>query len=197
MRTLIGTRSGLSQFAALAALAGISLTAEPGGWFRAGSHPADYEMGTDVNVAHTGRSSGYLKNKKPDAQGFGTYMQTFDATEYRGKRLRLSCFVKSEGVESWAGVWMRIDLDRKPAAFDNMQNRPIKGTQPWTKHEVVLDVDPKATAVAFGILLEGKGTVWLDDLKFETVSDQVPVTDMKLRQDNARNLDFESEPEKR
>jgi hypothetical protein len=35
---------------------------------------------------------------------------------------------------------MRVDRGQKPTAFDNMQNRAIKGTQPWTRHEIVLDV---------------------------------------------------------
>jgi hypothetical protein len=170
--------------------------AESRGWFKAGSHPNDYDMGTDLNIAFTGKSSGYLKNKKPEPEGFGTYMQMFDAAEYQGKRLRLSCFVQSENVEEWAGVWMRVDRDKKSTAFDNMQNRPIKGTQSWTRHEIVLNVDPKATAIAFGILLRGKGAAWIDDVSFEVVSDQVPVTDMHIRPETPHNLDFETETKK-
>jgi len=124
-------------------------------------------------------------------------MQTFDATEYRGKRLRLSAYVKSESVENWAGVWMRIDRAKESVAFDNMQNRPITGTQGWTQHSIVLDVDPNATGVAFGILLSGKGAVWIDDLAFEVVGEDVPVTDMRVPSKSPRNLDFENTPERR
>jgi hypothetical protein len=183
-----------------AAVWSLTAAAQPNssGWFKAGSHPADYDMGLDSNNAFTGSSSGYIKSNKPDPQEFGTYMQMFDATEYRGKRLRLSAYVKSERVENWAGLWMRVDREKKPVAFDNMQNRPIKDTQGWTQYAIVLDVDSKATAVAFGILLAGKGAVWIDDMTFEIVGENVPVTGFQSNLTSSpRNLDFENRSEGR
>jgi hypothetical protein len=171
---------------------------DPRGWFKAGSSPADYDVGTDRDRAFSGGSSGYIRSIKPEISGFGTYMQMFDATEYRGKRLRLSAYVRTENVENWAGLWMRVDGDSKPVAFDNMFNRPIKGTQDWKYHAVVLDVDANAKAVAFGILLNGRGAVWIDDVSLETVGTEVPVTSAwTTLPDNPRNLDFETGPEVR
>jgi hypothetical protein len=64
-------------------------------------------------------------------------------------------------------------------AFDNMQKRAIKGTQTWTQYSVVLNVDAaKAKRIAIGVLLAGKGGVWIDDVRFETVDESVPVTDI-------------------
>ena len=54
-------------------------------------------------------------------------------------------------------------------AFDDMQDRPIRGTSDWTQYDVVLDVAPDAADVAFGLLLDGPGQVWIDDAKFEVV----------------------------
>jgi hypothetical protein len=186
----------------VATLSSLPATAQSnsGGWSKRGSHPADYDMGLDRNNAFTGSSSGYIRSSKPAPQGFGTYMQIFDPTEYRGKRLRLSAYVKSENVENWAGLWMRVDRDKKPVGFDNMQDRPIKDTQDWTQHAIVLDVDSKATAVAFGILLAGEGAVWIDDVVFDVVGEEVPVTDLTLKSKptaSPRNLDFENGPEGR
>jgi hypothetical protein len=50
-----------------------------------------------------------VKAKKPAIDGFGTLMQDFRAKQYVGKRVRFSAFVKSENVEGWAGLWMRVD----------------------------------------------------------------------------------------
>jgi hypothetical protein len=172
-----------------------AIAAAQSGWHKAGSHPADYDMGSDA-IAFTGGSSGFIRANKPMPGGFGTYMQTIDAAEYRGKRLRLSAYVKSDSVGSWAGLWMRVDDATKPIAFDNMQDRAIKGTQNWTQHSIVLDVGANATAVAFGILLSGGGAVWIDDVTFETVGQDVPVTDTMLRT-GPQNLDFENPPAKR
>ena len=153
--------------------------ADSEGWFKAGSHPAHYDMGIDRSVVFNGKSSGYIRSNRPDPEGFGTYMQMFDATEFRGKRMQFSAFVKTENVESWASLWMRVDGEGRPIAFDNMQKRQIKGTQNWTKYSIVLDVDPtKAVNMAFGVMMAGKGAVWIDGVKFEPVGENVPVTDM-------------------
>ena len=166
-----------------------------GGWHKAGSDPADYDMGNDTTTAFTGNSSGYLRSNKADPKGFGTYMQTIDATDYRGKRMQLTAYVKSDRLVDWAAVWMRVDAGSTPGiAFDNMRDRPIKGSQDWTQYRIVLDVENRATAIAFGILLSGQGTVWIDDVALDAVSTDVPVTDVMLKTKSPRNLDFEAPP---
>jgi hypothetical protein len=154
----------------------------PKGWIQAGMNPGDYEMAVDPHGGHNGGACAYIKAKTPEARTFGTLMQTFDAAQYKGKRLRLSAWVKSAGISKWAGVWMRIDgpADSRgyPAmlGFDNMQGRPIKGTTDWKRYEVVLDVPGEAVSVNFGILLEGAGQAWLDGVSFDVVGPEVAVT---------------------
>ncbi len=162
-------------------------------WFMAGSHPHDYEQGVDSDVLFNGKKSAYLRSKGLEPEGFGTLMQTFQASAYLGKRLRYSAYVKSEEVENWAGLWMRVDGVEKGTslAFDNMQNRPIKGTTEWQRYEIVLSVPQDSTNIAFGILLEGSGQVWLSDIQFAEVSSDVQVTDLsKALPDQPENLDF-------
>jgi hypothetical protein len=85
-------------------------------------------------------------------------MQEISADAYHGKRVRLSANAKASDVQGWAGLWMRVDGDgSRPLAFDNMGNRPIKGTTDWKRYDIVLDVAGQATDVAFGILLTGRG----------------------------------------
>lgn len=153
----------------------------PAGWFRAGSKPADYEMALDPSGGRT-RGAAFIKSRTatPAADGFGTLMQQFKAEAYLGKRLRLSGYVKAADISGWAGLWMRVDgpTPTQPLAFDNMQNRPIKGTLDWRRYEIVLDVQPTAVNIAFGILLAGPGQAWIDDLEFEVVGTSVPTTDI-------------------
>lgn len=160
-------------------------------WFMAGSHPKDYEHGIDTNTTYEDKNVAHLKSVVDNAAGFGTLMQMFKADDYRSKRMRFSAPVKSEGIESWAGLWMRVDgpEEGKSLSFDNMQSRPIKGTTDWHKYEVVLDVPPESVNIAFGILLEGKGLVWLSDVQFEAVGLDVPVTSIEYP-DKPGNLDF-------
>jgi hypothetical protein len=145
----------------------------PAGWFKAGSHPAEYDAGIDTAIRHAGRASGTVKATASELHGFGTLMQTATGVAYRGKRIRFSGYVKSEHVQSgWAGLWLRIDgaARGEVLGFDNMQHRPIKGTTDWKRYEIVLDVPDAARAIAFGLLLSGDGQVWMDDLAFEVVT---------------------------
>lgn len=149
----------------------------PTGWIAAGSRPRDYKMSVDSTVAHSGKASALLENRVAEPGGFGTLMQTFKADEYRGKRVRMSGYVRAQDVASWAGLWMRVNGPRgEPLAFDNMDKRPIKGTSGWQKYEIVLDVPDSAQDIAFGLLLTGAGQVWMDDLSFEVVGKDFPTT---------------------
>lgn len=148
----------------------------PAGWFLAGSKPANYQTSVDKTITQNGQPSAYLKSIVPVTDGFGTLMQQVSASDYAGKRVRLRARVRSQDVGEWAGVWLRVDKDKTTVAFDNMQNRAIKGTQPWEQCEVVLDVPEDATGIFFGILLSGSGEVWMNDVSFEVVGNDVPVT---------------------
>src|ERR1051325_8573137 len=113
-------RSLLSKaLLALVLLPAVAAAEVPTGWFLAGSDPKAYVAERDVNTKRDGKVSARLASTGP-SKGFGTLMQSFDAGEYRGKRLKLSAWVKSKDVEDWAGMWMRVDLaDKKQGAFDN------------------------------------------------------------------------------
>jgi beta-lactamase regulating signal transducer with metallopeptidase domain len=150
------------------------------GWFLTGSKPKEYELSLDSAVLHEGNPTHLLAFKVGSGKGFGTLMQMFKGTAYLGRRVRVSTWVKSEQVEDWAGVWMRVDgPDGKPTAFDNMRSRAIKGSLDWKPYQVVLDVAPDSAALAFGILLTGKGKVWMAEPILEVVDASVPVTGQK------------------
>jgi len=71
---------------------------------------------------------------------------------------------------------MRIDKETTQLAFDNMENRAIKGTTDWQKYDVVLDVPKDATGIFFGILLSETGEVWISNASFEVVGSDVPTS---------------------
>ena len=189
---LMKLKVALSVWTVLVAV--LALAAElPAGWIKAGSHPAEYDMGVDTANRHEGRAIAYVKGTATEFHGFGTLMQMASSREYLGKRVRFSAYVKSEKVQSgWAGLWFRIDGAKsgEVLGFDNMQQRPLKGTTDWKRVEIVLDVPQNAAALAYGILLAGDGQVWMDDLKFEVVKPDVPVTGSGPA-GPPRNLNFE------
>jgi hypothetical protein len=192
-----GAMKGLRIAVLMAAGTMVAAANVPTGWYLAGSKPADYESGITSDATHNGHPTAYLKAKKAEVDGFGTLMQNFRADQYRGRRLRLSASVKAENVQQWAGLWMRVEkaAGGAPLAFDNMYDRPIKGTADWRNYDVVLDVPQDATGIFFGVLLTGSGKVWLSGMRFETVGPDVPTTGKPLQQaipDAPANLDFQN-----
>jgi hypothetical protein len=168
----------------------------PSGWIKAGSEPSQYDMGVDKTVRRGGHAVAFVKGTAERFNGFGTLMQMASPGDFRGKRVRFSADVKSDDVKSgWGGLWFRVDGARPSdmLGFDNMMDRPLKGTTEWKRVEIVLDVPDKATGLAFGLLLDGDGEVWMGDLNFEVVSLDVPVTGVAVgtRTGPPRNLDFE------
>ncbi|WP_213028909.1 AraC family transcriptional regulator [Shouchella tritolerans] len=170
------------------------------GWFLSGSNPFNYEMGIDHEVVHQGKVSGYLKSKTVlDSTEFSTMMQTFKANKFVGKRIRLSCFIRTKDVETYAGMWMRVDNKMDDVLqFDNMSDRPIKGNTNWNRYSIVLDVPDQSAVISFGIILAGQGKVWADQFAFEEVSESIPTTNLEVHGellDEPVNLSFEEEIE--
>lgn len=149
----------------------------PKGWFPAGSHPQNYEMRIDTVMKHSGKAGAYIKFIGEKAEGFGTLMQIFKADDYRGKRVRLSAWMKTENADS-AQLWMRLDGDKRMLGFDNMDSRPVTGTTEWKKYDMTLDVPEATVNIAFGAFVIKKGQAWVDDYQFEVVGPEVATTNM-------------------
>ncbi len=149
----------------------------PKGWIRLGNQPQNYEMSLDREMKHSGKASAHLKFTADKAEGFGTMMQTFKADAYRGKRVRMSAWMRTENADS-AQFWLRLDGAKSSGGFDNMDNRAVTGTTDWKRYEITLDIPADTVNIAFGIILSGKGQVWVDDFAFEVVGKDVPSTNM-------------------
>lgn len=165
----------------------------PQGW--GGGNPG-YELAVDRTVAHDGKQSGrisYVGEGEPEKPGFGTLTQGISADAFRSQRVRYSGYVRTKNVEGGVGLWMRVDGPERgrSLSFDNMMDRRITGTMDWKRYEIVLDVPKEATAIYFGMLVSGKGTAWVDDLKLEEVTRDTPITDLRKRE-TAGNMGFEA-----
>lgn len=167
----------------------------PPGWLAGNVEGAsdDYVVGVDKAQVHSGKASAYIRAKAEDPQGFGALSQRFSAVPFRGTRLRLAAYLRVQSVEDWAGLWMRIDgVDGHLQGFDNMQQRPVRGTSEWVRREVVLTIPPNAYAIAIGALLVGTGQIWVDDFSLEVVGNNVPTTVAEeLLNRSPVNLNFE------
>ena len=81
--------------------------------------------------------------------------------------MELRGWLRTENVTGFAGLWLREDQRGGGGSveFDNMEDRGIKGTTPWTEYRVVLPLNHRAKSIVYGALLDGAGTVHVDDLR--------------------------------
>ncbi len=170
----------------------------PAGWCLGGSHPNDYEVGVDRDKAYSGGASGFIKCTTPNPAGFGALHQVCKADKFLGQRLRMSAFLAAKFVQNWTGLLLRVDgIAGNLLSFDNMQDRPLRGSFDWESFDVVLDVPHDGHRMTFGLLLVGPGQVWVDSFAFEQVGSEVPTTGRGKRRaelnlpDGPVNLGFE------
>lgn len=140
----------------------------PEGWCLSGSRPGYYTAGLITHAPHE-RFLAFANASAVPELGFGTVMQAFNANDYRNRRVCYKALLRTFAVKEWAGIWMRIDEENcVGVAFDNMRNRALKGTTPWTLCKVVLDASALADRISFGVLLSGDGQV---DLRAQTIEE--------------------------
>lgn len=165
----------------------------------AGANPSSFEAVVDTAIAHSGTQCAHMyPRKNTGSDEWGTLMQQIAPGEFLGKRVLMSLWCKTKKVSGWVAPWMRVDGEKRSdtVSFDNFCTRQIKGTTDWTQYQIVLDVPQKSTNVAFGVMLGGgDGQLWIDDVSFEIVGTDVPVTDCpcfsKEKPRRPVNLNFE------
>ena len=109
-----------------------------------------------------------------------TMNQAMKPDAFRGKRVRYSAMVKTDSIASaaGAGLWMRVDGPGvgETLQFDNMFDRPIPSFTGWKRHEVVLDVPEESSFIIWGLIVNGPGKAWIDDVRIEVVDATIPST---------------------
>lgn len=158
------------------------------GWGKMGSKPEFYDIGKD-DEKYNDKPVYFLKSTALVYDGFGTIAQGLKPDDYLGKRIRLSGNIRTINNDGWTGMWMRVDGDQidKSLQFDNMGNRPIKGTTDWQKYEIVLDVPQNSRMIYYGVLMGGDGEVKISDLTFDVVGVDVASTNMITQQIDNNN----------
>ena len=105
LSVLLSTMPGAipqSQAAGFAKVAGWS-TAISGPGIPQYQSVTDYVLGRDASVSHDGHPSVTIEAANSSPEGWRCLMQGIRANNYRGKRIRLSGFLKTKDVVEVAG----------------------------------------------------------------------------------------------
>lgn len=112
---------------------------------------------------------------------FACMMQSIDAGNYRGMKLRLTASLRCEDADLGT-IWMRVDGDSsRSLRFDNMMAReeegPVRGTVGWKTRSIVLEIPNEAASLHYGFFLKGYGKVWARQFQLETAAEDAPTTE--------------------
>lgn len=178
-RTAAAVSAGAAALLALGAPVGLAAQ-QPDAWVLVGPDEADYRLRLDRKVFRSGAASMRLeaRGNRRRSQWVAS-VQMVDATAYRGQRVRLRGYLRADDVDS-GGLWVRVDgiLEGNYAmlALDNSEDRRIEGTSDWEPRDIVLDVPAEGVTILLGAMITGDGELWVDDLTFEPVSADTPLT---------------------
>lgn len=152
------------------------LSQPPRGWILS-SDRSGYKASVDNKIFYHGRNSAMIESTVENSPSFCTLMQNMVVNDFNGKRMKMTGYIRSEGVHDSAQMWVRVDdIDRKISAdFDNMSGRALVGIHDWTRCEIVFDV-PRKSLIFFGFILNGPGKMWADNVSFEAVPASVAKT---------------------
>ncbi len=147
---------------------------KPDGWYAGGggrsmADTKDYSADLDPAIKHDGKYALHLKYVSGDGFGVATNYLGGLLPQVRGKRIRYTGWLKTKDVGGYAGLWWRVDgPNGEMLAFNNMQDSMIRGTNDWKKYSFDIYVDKSAANVNFGVLMDGHGEAWFDDLSIDT-----------------------------
>ncbi len=161
----------------------------PHGW---GGGPAK-TIFTDDKIVHRGKWAARLERDASSPDRFSTITLGIPI-DFTGASIEFRGFLKTEGVTDFAGLWMREDRDGAVVAFDNMQNKQLKGTHDWTEYSITLPISPDAKELYFGVLSSGTGKTWVDDLQL--LVDGKPIRDVPEIERPKTSLDLDREFDK-
>ena len=146
----------------------------------------------DSEIVHGGDWSVRIE-RKAESQGGFTALTKSIPVDFQGRALELRGYMRTESVTEWAGLWLREDGEAGQVAFDNMQDRALRGTTQWTEYRITLPLAESASSVVFGALLAGEGKVWVDDLQLlvdgKPVSEAPKVERIETALDRDREFD--------
>jgi hypothetical protein len=113
----------------------------------------------------------------------GAYRTDINVASLRGKRVRISGSVRGEAIgkvstaqysniDGEGGLWIALGTPGDGLRTNRMQERAIRGTTDWEVRDFVVDVPADANQLLAGYWMQGKGQMWVRDLKVE----EVPLT---------------------
>jgi hypothetical protein len=145
-----------------------------------GGSPEDYELGLDRKTLFDGKPTVYFGARTSSPKGFGAIIHSVEARPYVGRMVELSGFLKTEGAEGSASLWMRIDGPSGMLKIDSMSDRKILGQTDWTEYRISMPVPIEAEKIAVGIINGWNGQVWGTRFRIQAIPSYAGESPLKI-----------------
>lgn len=132
-----------------------------------------YTFEADTAIFHSGPSAARIQRHGPELYGMLSQAIPVDPS-WVGRTLRVSAYVRSEGLDTVGagGGALTIRADRVGgghAGQNFMLEDRLKGDNKWRQIQVEFLVPVYAGSLRVGAMLQGGGTLWVDDFEAEVV----------------------------
>lgn len=138
---------------------------QPNSWLLRSNNLADFELLPERVEPWSGEVSAALSSKTAEPSSYATLAQPIQAKSFKGRSANLTAWVRNQDVVNWAGLWLRADrADGAVIAFQNMEDRPIRGNNGWSQISLTMIVPLDADVLVYGAILNGSGKIWFDEV---------------------------------
>jgi hypothetical protein len=166
----------------------------PKAWTKSGTWAGSYTMEIKANEGINESKAIVLESVGKDIYGSGAVIQTINARNYLGKRVKLSAFIRTENVKDFACLILspqnKID-DFWNNSFNNSDDKKtfLQGNHAFKKIESYLNVNDNAGNLVIGAMIKGEGKIWIDNINLEII-ENLPENPQALSKE-LQNTDFE------
>lgn len=143
----------------------------PANWSFATPNPKIYRTGYDKVAGSQTPRSLVIRSLNSSAKGDAGLSQKCDATPYRGQRVRISVWIKTDGVNGADALYVVV---KDQAGIMLAQGGYfVNGSRYWRQYAAVVDVPEDAASLFYGMTLHGAGKAWFNDLQINVVPNTV------------------------
>lgn len=130
----------------------------------------NYSFALDTKEPYSKPNSARIRQEQPE--DFGTLQQMVEVKKcWYNKKARFSGMLRAEGLTGQGGglILQAFDGGGSILLWNHMDDSRIKGSQPWKRYNVEIQIPPTAYFLRVGFMLQDDGSLWGDDMKLEIV----------------------------
>ena len=150
----------------------------PANWSFLTAEPKIYRTGYDTVANSQTPRSVVIRSLTPSAKGYASLIQKCNATPYRGQRVRISVWIKTDAVNG-AALFLFYVNDQAGAKLAQGGDG-VDGSRYWRQYAAVVDVPEEAATLFYGMTLNGAGKAWFNDLQIDVVPNTVKLQQWQL-----------------